>query len=294
VNVAIIDVGSNSIRLLVAQVERATVEQLHRERVYLRLGDDAYRLGRISSQKLDETREVGRRFARAARKHGAERLETIVTAPGRQSANHEDLVNVLEQATGAPVVVLSSDEEGRLAWEGAVSRLDDPPEIVAVVDLGGGSCELAVGTPTLGPAWVRSIEAGALRVTRAYLSDDLPAATQLERARHAIRLLVAELEPPRPDVALAVGGTARGIGRVLGKRFGAGDLDDLAFTLATDAGQSIVESHGVTPERAETLLGGTLVLAAVAGKLDTPLQVSRSGLREGAALALARAEAAAA
>jgi exopolyphosphatase/pppGpp-phosphohydrolase len=69
----------------------------------------------------------------------------------------------LVAATQAPVVVLTADEEGRFAWEGAVVRMPDPPAIVAVVDLGGGSCELAVGTPALGPDWVRSVDAGSLR-----------------------------------------------------------------------------------------------------------------------------------
>ncbi len=148
--VAIIDVGSNSVRLLVASAGGSSVKELHRDRVYMRLGDDAYALGRISERKLAETRAVAGKFARIARKKGAERVETIVTAPGRQSSNQDELVDVLVAATHAPVVVLTADDEGRLAWEGAVVRMDDPPEIVAVVDLGGGSCELAVGTPLSG------------------------------------------------------------------------------------------------------------------------------------------------
>ena len=86
--VAIIDVGSNSVRLLVASAgDDSRVEQLHRERVYLRLGDDAYKLGKISVAKLRETGVVATAYARAARNAGAERLETIVTAPGRQARN---------------------------------------------------------------------------------------------------------------------------------------------------------------------------------------------------------------
>src|SRR5262245_33490395 len=138
--VGIIDVGSNSMRLLVAKVAQGSVKELERERVYLRLGDDAYRLGRISPGKLGQTRDVAERFARVARKAGSERLETVVTAPGRQAENGDELVSILADATRASVVLLDAEEEGRLAWHGAVSRMSNPPDSVAVVDLGGGSC----------------------------------------------------------------------------------------------------------------------------------------------------------
>jgi exopolyphosphatase/guanosine-5'-triphosphate,3'-diphosphate pyrophosphatase len=292
VNVAVIDVGSNSVRLLVASVADSCVEELHRERVYMRLGDDAYRLGRISAAKLDETRAVARRFARVAREHGAERLETIVTAPGRQSSNHEHLVDVLVRSTRAPVVVLTADDEGRLAWEGAVARMDDPPGSVAVVDLGGGSCEIAVGTPTDGPSWVRSRDAGALRVTRALFPGERISKASVDDARRQIRRLLGKLDAPRPGGTLAVGGTARAVGRLVGRQFGARELEKLAKQIARKGPARVVEGTGITAERAQTLLGGTLVLAEIARQLDSRLEVGRGGLREGAALALARAEAA--
>jgi exopolyphosphatase / guanosine-5'-triphosphate,3'-diphosphate pyrophosphatase len=293
--VGIIDVGSNSMRLLAAGVDGTTVRQRKRERVYLRLGDDAYRLGLISAEKLDEARKVGASFARIARGAGAERLETIVTAPGRQASNGDELVRVLASATQAPVVALSAEDEGCLAWEGAVARLDDPPEVVAVVDLGGGSCEIAIGTPTLGPVWVRSFDAGALRVTRAYLQRGRPGRKAVARARkQVVELVRAGSRPPQPDVALAVGGTARAVAKILGRRFGVGELDELVERLAKLGPSGAASRFGVTRERAETLLGGTLVLAEVARLVETDLELGRGGLREGAALSLARAEVAAA
>ncbi len=288
VKVAIVDVGSNSVRLLVASVGKRGLKQLHRDRVYVRLGDDAYTLGRISRSKLEETREVAARFARTARKKGVARLETVVTAPGRQSSNSAELIDVLSDATQASVVVLGADDEGRLAWEGAVARMNDPPETVAVVDLGGGSCEVAVGAPDRGPTWVRSVDAGALRVTRALLGEDPPSREQLERARQELPALLGQLDPPSPEAALAVGGTARAVGRIVGRRFGPEQLGVLVESLANAPATRITKLHGITNERAETLLGGTLVLAAVAERLDCELEVGRGGLREGAALALAR------
>jgi len=292
--VAIIDVGSNSVRLLVAAVDAGNVTQLHREGVYLRLGDDAYRRGRIGSRKLKATRAVAAKYARIARKAGAERLETIVTAPGRQAENHEELVRALAKATRASVVVLSADDEGRLAWEGAVARMDESPQTVAVVDLGGGSCEVAVGTQARGPIWVRSIEAGALRVTRAFLGGNPPEDERISRARREVRELAENLRPPQPDAALAVGGTARAVGRIVGRPFGVAQLEQLVSTLADVPAEKVTEPLGVTSERAETLLGGTLVLSEIAQRLGCDLDVGRGGLREGAALALSRADAAAA
>jgi exopolyphosphatase/guanosine-5'-triphosphate,3'-diphosphate pyrophosphatase len=293
VDVAIVDIGANTARLLVASVsETGEIVQLRRERRYLRLGDDVHRLGRIGPKKLAEAGEVARRYARIARRLGVERLETIVTAPGRQAANGEELVRVLADETDAPVVVLLGEDEGRLAWEGAVARMTDPPEVVAVADLGGGSCELAVGTPALGPAWVRSLDLGALRVTREYLDGNPPSAERVALARSGIRELLAVFEPPRPDKTLVVGGTARAVGRIVGKRFGAAELDDLIATLTRVRAEKVTDSHGVTAERAHTLFGGTLVLDELARRLGTDLEVGRGGLREGAALSLARHRAA--
>ena len=292
--VAVIDVGSNSVRLLVADVRESDVRQVSRERVYLRLGDDAYRLGRISSEKLEQTHDVIAAFARTAREAGATRMETIVTAPGRQSENADELVRILSAATRAAVVVLGAEDEGRLAWEGAVARLPDPPDVVAAVDLGGGSCEIAVGTPILGPAWVRSFEAGALRVTRALLDEERQESITVDEARVAIAQLLTDDTPPLPDVTLAVGGTARAVSKIIGPTFGAKQLVDLARRLRSSTPRAIARRFGLTEERAETLVGGMLVLAEVSNLVGTDLELGRGGLREGAALALARAEVAAA
>jgi exopolyphosphatase / guanosine-5'-triphosphate,3'-diphosphate pyrophosphatase len=290
--VGIVDVGSNTIRLLVAEVDGRCVTQVDRDRHYLRLGDDVHAAGRIRMRKLEEAADVARKLVRSARKAGAERIETIVTAPGRQAENGDELVRLLRKRTDARVVQLSGEDEGRLAWEGAVARLDDPPDLVGVVDLGGGSFELAVGTPGIGPSWVESVDAGALRVTRELLGGDSPSRKKVARARARIAELVEPLRPPRPDQVLVVGGTARAIGRIAGRRYGVDELDRLAERLTKTRAEDITEPHGITPERAHTLLGGTLVLTELARRLDSTLEVGRGGLREGAALALARAEAA--
>ena len=294
VRVAVVDVGSNSVRLLVASVKRRGLRELDRDRVYLRLGDDVYRLGRIGARKLDELEYVAERYAQRARLARVERLETIVTAPGRHSSNADELVDVLLEATRGPVTVLSAADEGRLAWEGAVASLPDQPSTVAVVDLGGGSCEVAVGRIEGGPTWVASRDAGALRVTSEFLRGQRASASDLDRARSSIRDLLDGLDAPRPDTALAIGGTARAVSKILGPRFGAKKLDTLAERLARLGAARVIGALDVTRDRAETLLGGTLVLAEVARRLDAKLEVGRGGVREGAALASAREQSAAA
>ena len=294
VRVAVIDVGSNSVRVLIASVQQGgDVRELHRERVYLRLGDDAYRLGRIG-RKLDALAETAELYARQARAARVERLETIVTAPGRQASNAEELVDVLRDATSAPVVVLGADDEGRLAWEGAVAALPSATGVIGVVDLGGGSCEVAIGRAGTGPHWVRSREAGALRVTRAFLPSTRLSARDLASARAGVRELLEDLDPLQPDAAFAVGGTARAISKVLGQRFGRRKLEALADAIAQNGASAVTAGRDISQSRSETLLAGTLVLGEVARLLDVKLEVGRGGLREGAALALVRVASAAA
>src|SRR5262245_25198358 len=260
--VAVLDVGSNSVRLLVADVDGRRITPVRSDREYVRLGVDAYERGVIGPKKLERTRKVARAFASIARNAGAERFETIVTAPGRQVSNPEELVDALTSGTAAPVISLTAEEEGCLAWEGAIACLADPPEVVGVVDLGGGSCELAVGTPILGPVWVESFDAGGLRVTQELLDGDPPPAATIASARQRIaELLATPTRPPRPDVTLAVGGVSRALARIVGRPLGADRLEGLISVLSEVPSQTVVRRHGVSPERALTLLGGTLVLA---------------------------------
>ena len=127
--VGIIDIGSNTGRLLVADVDGATVTTVDEARAFLGLGCAVAREGALDAAKIDETATHARRFARHARKSGVAVVETIVTAPGRQGAGSDRLLRELAAATRGPVRVLSADDEGRLAWEGAVARTDELPEV---------------------------------------------------------------------------------------------------------------------------------------------------------------------
>ena len=285
-HVSVIDVGSHTVRLLVASRENGRVSPLREEKAALALGSEIERHGRITSAKLSETAELVRAFVRISRKAGAERIETLVTAPGRQSANREELVRLLVEASGGAVRVLSPDEEGRLAFAGAIHGTPTAGESVAVCDVGGGSTEVVVGSRTGEPAWVQSVDIGAVRLTSRVLTEDPPPAEALTLARLETEREFAAFTPPLPKAALAAGGTARALRKLVGETLGADELGEALNILRERRSSRIAKSFGIDRGRARTLAGGAVILAAVQRRLVIPLQVSRTGLREGAVLAM--------
>jgi exopolyphosphatase/guanosine-5'-triphosphate,3'-diphosphate pyrophosphatase len=136
VRVGIVDVGANTLRLLVAVPDGRSVLAVHEERQQLGLGEEVERFGYISARKCADAVAVAREQTRKARKLGCERIEIVVTSPGRQSGNSGEFADALLRGTGVPVRILSGEQEAALAWDGAVAALDDPAESVAVCDSG--------------------------------------------------------------------------------------------------------------------------------------------------------------
>jgi exopolyphosphatase/guanosine-5'-triphosphate,3'-diphosphate pyrophosphatase len=285
--VGVVDIGSNTARLLVAAPDGSAVRAVREERAVLALGEEVERFGRLSRPKLQETAEHVRRYARIAREHRCRSLEVIVTAPGRQSENGPALVRVLERAAGAPVRVLSAVDEGRLAYCGAVAQArDDLPSRVAVCDVGGGSTEIAFGAPSGAVDLCASLDVGSLRLTRRFL-DGGASRKALGAARREVEERFERLELPAADGALAAGGSARRLRRLVGKRrLDGGDLAAAVKTAATRGPTGLAADLGLDPVRARTLLAGALILAEAQQRLDLPLEIARGGLREGAASVL--------
>lgn len=280
--VGVIDVGSNTVRLLVAAgAAGGELRTVAERRLQLGLGEEIERHGRIRRAKLKATAGAARGYAREARTHGAQVVEAVVTAPGRQSSNAAELVEALRHASGVPVCVLSAEEEGRMAYRGAAAcRLQ--PGRVAVCDVGGGSTELVVGEAGSGVEWLRSYEIGSLRLTRRAFGDRRPTGRALRAARKAVRRELTDAPPPVAS-ALAAGGTARALRRIAGRTLGPAELDralDRAVRLSPAA---LRRRYGIEPERGRTLAAGALVLYEVASLLGVPLEVARGGLREGVA-----------
>lgn len=288
--VAVVDVGSNTARVLVADVTadgRVTAVEERRER--LGLGAEIARTGTLSPRTMRTIARACRGYAKLAHRLGAERSETIVTAPGRQGRSPNVLVAALEEATRLPVRVLSAEAEGRLAYDGAVARAG--PELagrVGVVDVGGGSTEIVTGSIASGPTWVRSVDLGSIRLTRTHFRRDPPSRRELEAARREVRTAMASIAPPRTDLALATGGSARAVAKLVGRWFGVEEAEEAIAMLARRASAKVGRDAGIHPVRAASALGGALLLAEAARLLDRQLTLARGGVREGAALELAR------
>jgi exopolyphosphatase / guanosine-5'-triphosphate,3'-diphosphate pyrophosphatase len=293
VRVGIVDVGANTVRLLVAADDGDRLVAVREERVQLGLGEEIERTGRISDDKLEQAALAAAARVRRARKLRATATEVLVTSPGRQAANGRELVRRLAEATGAPTRVLSAQEEGELAWHGAVAHASDVPSSVAVCDVGGGSAQIAIGSPASGPAWVRSVDIGSLRLTRRAFRNDPPHADDLVRAREAISEAFEELTPPLPLAALAVGGTARALRRIEGDVLGPGELAAATRQLRQRPSRQLAKTYRLDRQRARTITAGALILAEIQRRLRVPLEIGRGGLREGAALMLLHETAAA-
>ena len=284
VRVAIVDVGANTLRLLVAGRENGRLVPVREQRVQLGLGEEIERAGQISEEKLGEAQAIARAHVRRARKLGCERIDVLVTSPGRQAANGGELVERLSVSTGAATRILKPEEEGELAWYGVVAALEEPNDAIAVCDVGGGSTQVVVGTMSGGPAWARSVDLGSLRLTRRSLNTAPPSGRDLEAARLEVATALGELVPPLARSAFATGGTARALRKVAGSSLDHETLSSAAKALAKRSRRSITRTYGLDPARARTLLAGTLILGEVQRLLGVSLEVGRGGIREGAAL----------
>ncbi|MGZ8783121.1 MAG: Ppx/GppA phosphatase family protein, partial [Gaiellaceae bacterium] len=128
---------------------------------------------------------------------------------------------------------------------------------------------------------------GSLRLTAALLHGDPPGPAEIDVARAAVQHGFAAIEPPRPELALATGGSARAVARVVGSEYDTEDLERVIELLARRPAVESAKALGIRPDRARTLLAGAVILAKVSRLLDVPFSPSRGGIREGAALRLA-------
>ena len=282
--IGIIDVGSNTVRLLAA--ERGAgglVYPLHEARRQVGLGETIERRGRITDAKLAETARAARDYAKLARRLDCERLEVVVTAPGRQSANAEDLLDVLHGAVGVAPRVLSAKSEGRFAYLGAVAAAGVLPGLIAVCDVGGGSTEVAFGGRFIEPDWVDSIDLGSLRLSSRFFPAGTAQRSSVRAARAEVRVHLEQIGDTTPDVALAAGGSARALRKLVGRTLGRDELQAAIEMLVGRSPAKLARKHAIDLRRARTLLAGAVILAEVQARLGVPFEVARGGLREGLA-----------
>jgi exopolyphosphatase/guanosine-5'-triphosphate,3'-diphosphate pyrophosphatase len=284
--VGVIDVGSNTIRLLAAEAAPGGIAAVRELKARVGLGAEVELHGRISSVKLAEAAATVRTFATEARELGCARLEIVVASPGRQAENAGRLIQLLARSTAAPVRVLSQEEEAHLAYVGALAVVRPTGRTVAVCDVGGGSTQIAFGEPGKEPIWLRSVDIGSLRLTTRLLHRDPPGEKAISAARAAVREEFAGLATPLPKAAYAVGGSARALRKLVGRALGADELGEAVSILRRTPIDDVVAVCGIDRERARTLTAGAIILAEVQLRLAVPLEVVRAGLREGLALTL--------
>jgi exopolyphosphatase/guanosine-5'-triphosphate,3'-diphosphate pyrophosphatase len=273
--IGVIDVGSNTTRLLVAEAGSGDLVPLDKAKFRLSLGGEIERYGAVSTVHLAAAAKAVREMALTARRKRVASLDVFLTAPGRQAGNAAELVAVLSRAAGVKARVLTKEEEGTLAYRGAVLTAGiELPSKIAVCDIGGASTEIAVGRPGGEPDWIESVDLGSVRLTTR--AGDMEAETTGS---------FAHLEPPSVDAALTVGGSARATRRLVGAELGEEELVEALQLVEKHSAREIARRFGVDRARADILPAGVILLAEVQRKLGVPLQVCGGGIREGAVLA---------
>jgi exopolyphosphatase/pppGpp-phosphohydrolase len=181
--------------------------------------------------------------------------------------------------------VLSAEEEGVLAYDGAAAATGPHEGLVGVCDMGGASTEIAVGLADAPPSWIRSVDIGALRLTTRFELGEKPSADAVDAARVEVARLFDGIAPPLPRTLLAVGGSARALRTLAASpTLGPEEVERAVELLRTKSHRTLARRHGVSPRRLRLLLGGALILAEVQRRLVLPLTVADAGLREGALL----------
>lgn len=286
---ACIDIGSNTTRLLVADCAGERLTEVHQERAFTRIGRALRHDGTISAAKLDEVTQVVAEQLASARWFGARAVRCVATASVRRATNQAELVERLAaRCPGLPVEVLSGQDEARLAFRGAARGLEaDPGGPLGVVDVGGGSSELVVGMPPDTIDWWASFPLGSGDIADACLHSDPPAAPELQRARERVEEALAGVRPPAAAAAVAVGGSATSLLRVVGPVLDPGAFRRSLRLLGAHPVAEVAREFALDAERVKLLPAGLLILEAVSDLFDQPLRVGRGGIREGVLLEVA-------
>ncbi|MGI9556530.1 MAG: diol dehydratase reactivase ATPase-like domain-containing protein [Solirubrobacterales bacterium] len=284
---AAIDIGSNTTRVLVAEPHDGQLRKVMEQRAYARIGKEAKRKDEITPEKVAELSDVVATQVRLAEELGAEMIRIVATAAIRTAANRDDVADEIHRACGVEVEVLSEEEEGRLAFVGATKTLGHPVDgQVAVVDVGGGSSEVVLGTVAGGMESVHSFPIGSGSLADDFLADDPPSAAEIRALRDHIAELFDGVELESPQQAVAVGGSATSLRRLVGAVL---EYETLERGIRVLAGQPIAEvarQFELDARRVRMLPSGVLLLERFSQLLGVPLQIGKGGLREGVILSL--------
>jgi exopolyphosphatase/guanosine-5'-triphosphate,3'-diphosphate pyrophosphatase len=282
VRCACIDVGANTTRLLVADVDpgRAPREVAgERALVPLHPGPD----GVLGDAVAATLRAVVVAQLLEATRLGADRVRVVATAALRHAADRDEVL----ARVGVPVDVLSGDEEAELAFTGATAGLELGGS-VAVLDVGGASTEVAVGTCAGGCTWTRSLPVGSGRLALAHLHADPPGPGELDALQRAAAEALAGLGAPGCRTVLAVGGPGSSLRRVCGEVLDEAALRRALEELTAAPVLEVAARTGVRPDRVRLLPGALALLGAAGRALGGTPRLVPGGLREGVCVRLAR------
>jgi exopolyphosphatase / guanosine-5'-triphosphate,3'-diphosphate pyrophosphatase len=284
---AAIDIGSNTTRVLVAEPTGSQLTKVMEQRAYTRINKAIGEDGAICPDKVGEVCEVVATQVRLARELGAEVIRAVATAAVREAGNGEQVARAVEAAAGVPVEILSEQEEGRLSFIGATKALGHPVEgKVGVVDVGGGSTEVILGTVPGGVESVRSWRIGSGVLADELIASDPPSAAEVRRVRDRIEDVFEGVEIEHPAQAVAVGGSATSLRRLVGAVLEYETLERGIRVLCGDPAGEVARRFELDPQRVRILTTGVLLLEKVSELLGQPLQIGKGGLREGIVLDL--------
>jgi exopolyphosphatase/guanosine-5'-triphosphate,3'-diphosphate pyrophosphatase len=280
---ACIDIGSNTTRLLVADCAGAELVECRQERAFTQIGRSLDTTGAIPETKLAEVVSTVAAQLAIARELGAGEIRCVATAGVRRASNGALLAELIGNACGGLIVeILTGAQEARLAFKGAAwaARAIGAASI-GVVDAGGGSSELVVGSAPDDVQWWESVQVGSGDVTAVWLGSDPVKPTELESARDQIRQAFSSARPPKVQRVIAVGGSATSLRTLAGPVL---DADVFGFLFAAVQRLTAVElatRFQVDVQRARLLAGGLLILEAASEAFGVPLELGGGGLREG-------------
>ena len=282
-----IDIGSNTTRLLVAEPVGGQLKKVMEQRAYTRINKAIDPDGAIEQAKIHEVGEVVATQVRLAEQLGAEVIKTVATAAIREARNTDEVVHAISEVAGVPVEVLGEEEEGRLSFIGATKTLGHPVKgKIGVVDVGGGSSEVILGSVDGGVESVSSWQVGSGVLADELIECDPPSPAEIRKIRDRIEDIFAGVEIEKPDQAVAVGGSATSLRRLVGAVLEYETLERGIRVLAGDPVEEVARRFELDPLRVRILPTGVLLLEKISELLGQPLQIGKGGLREGVILDL--------
>jgi exopolyphosphatase / guanosine-5'-triphosphate,3'-diphosphate pyrophosphatase len=289
---AAVDIGSNSVRLSIAELRRGRLIALHQDREVTRLGQGVFLDGNLNPQAMAHTLKVLRRFHRAVQSYAVERTRVVATSALRDSNNAHVFAEWLKTVTGWKLEIITGLEEGRLIHLGVVSNMRTPPPRLLLIDLGGGSCELTLSEKGHIKE-IATLPLGAVRLTQEFIHHDPPNKDELKRLHEFIVQEVAHVsrQISRPDagVVIATSGTAAalaGAAQSTGLRHGLTVSQVVAGKLAKRFSKLTARQRasikGINPKRAQIIVAGAAVYAHVLHACGLKgFRYSPLGLRDG-------------